>query len=76
MAAVFVAAHDAGCLQFFGDYVHLVERHAFTAYLAPLRRSDCVVYNKRPFGGPRPNHSLVARRGERIMKLEDQSPQE
>jgi hypothetical protein len=70
MAAVFVAAHDAGCLQFFG------ERHAFTAYLAPLRRSECVVYNKRPFGGPRPNHSLVARRGERIMKLEDQSPQE
>jgi hypothetical protein len=58
MAAVFVAAHDAGCLQFFGDYVHLVERHAFTAYLAPLRRSECVVYNKRPFG-PRPNRSLV-----------------
>src|SRR5437764_11286995 len=36
--AKLVAAHDAGCLQFFGDHLHLAERHAFIAYLAPLRR--------------------------------------
>src|SRR5690242_16375626 len=36
------AAHDAGCLQFFGDHVHLAERHAFTACLAPLRRAEWV----------------------------------
>ncbi len=46
--AKLVAAHDAGCLQFFGDHAHLAERHAFTAYLAPLRRAEWVVYSKRP----------------------------
>jgi hypothetical protein len=47
-----VAAHKAGCLQFFGDRAHLAERRAFTAYLTPLRRAEWVVYSKRPFGGP------------------------
>jgi len=46
--AKLVAAHDAGCLQFFGDHAHLIERHAFTAHLAPLRRAEWVVYSKRP----------------------------
>jgi hypothetical protein len=43
--AKLVAAHDAGCLQFFGDHVHLAQRPAFTAYLAPLRRVEWVVYS-------------------------------
>jgi hypothetical protein len=43
-----VAAHDASRLQFFGDHAHLAARHAFTAYLAPLRRAEWVVYSKRP----------------------------
>jgi hypothetical protein len=47
-----VAAHDTRRLQFFGDYAHLAERRAFTAYLRPLRQTDWVVYSKRPFGGP------------------------
>src|SRR4051795_7949302 len=34
-----VAAHDAGRLQFFGEGVQLAERDAFTAWLAPLRKS-------------------------------------
>jgi hypothetical protein len=34
--AKLVAAHDAGCLQFFGNHVHLAERHTFIAYLAPF----------------------------------------
>ena len=46
------AAHDAGRLQFFGDHAQLVERRAFTAYLAPLHKAEWIVYSKRPFGGP------------------------
>jgi hypothetical protein len=46
------AAHDDGGLRFFGDHAHLAERGAFTAYLAPLRKAEWVVYAKRPFGGP------------------------
>jgi hypothetical protein len=50
--AMLVAAHDTGRLQFFGGHAHLAEQRAFTAYLAPLRRVEWVVYSKRPFGGP------------------------
>ena len=46
------ALHAAGRLQFFGDHAHLAERRAFTAYLAPLRKTEWVVYSKRQFGGP------------------------
>jgi hypothetical protein len=35
-----------------GDHVHLIERRAFTAYLASLRQTEWVVYSRRPFGGP------------------------
>ena len=47
-----VAAHDTGRLQFFADLARLAERNAFTAYLAPSRKAEWVVYSKRPFGGP------------------------
>jgi hypothetical protein len=46
------AAHEAGRLRFFGDHAPLVEPRAFTAYLAPLRKIEWVVYAKRPFAGP------------------------
>ncbi len=46
------AAHDAGRLHFFGDHAPLADRHAFAAYLAPLRKVEWVVYAKRPFAGP------------------------
>jgi len=46
-----VTAHDAGRLRFFGDHAPQPERDAFTAYLVPLRKSEWVVYSKRPFGG-------------------------
>jgi Transposase zinc-binding domain/Putative transposase len=49
--AKLVAAHDAGRLQFFGDHANLAERYAFTAYVAPLRRAEWVVYSERPFAG-------------------------
>jgi hypothetical protein len=47
-----VAAHEAGRLQFFGDHAHLDDPQALARYLAPLRRTEWVVYAKRPFGGP------------------------
>src|SRR5947209_4489288 len=43
-------AHAAGKLQFFGEHAALSERKAFTAYIAPLRNSEWVVYSKRQIG--------------------------
>ena len=48
----FAAAHAAGRLNFFGDHAALADAQTFTAYLAPLRKTEWVVYAKRPFGGP------------------------
>ena len=47
-----LAAHAAGKLQFFGDHAHLAQPDAFTAVLAPLRKTKWFVYSKRPFAGP------------------------
>jgi hypothetical protein len=46
-----IAAHKAGYLKFFSGHVALADAQAFEAYLAPLRRTEWVVYAKRPFGG-------------------------
>src|SRR5580704_10110299 len=46
------ALHQAGRLAFFGDLVPLADRRPLTAALAPLRRTEWVVYAKRPFAGP------------------------
>src|SRR5208337_3517639 len=46
------ALHAAGRLAFLGDLAPLAEKRAFDAALAPLRRSEWVVYAKRPFAGP------------------------
>jgi hypothetical protein len=43
------AAHEQ--LAFFGDHAQLAKRKTFAAYLAPLRKTEWVVYAKRPFGG-------------------------
>jgi hypothetical protein len=64
--AKLVAAQDTGRLQFFGDYAHLAERHAFTAYLKPLRRAEWVVYSKRPFGGPKAVLTYLSRYTNRV----------
>jgi hypothetical protein len=39
-------------LQFFGNRAPLATAQAFATYLAPLRKTEWVVYSKRPFGGP------------------------
>jgi len=46
------AAHHAGLLQFFGQHQNLADTRNFANYLAPLRKTDWVVYAKRPFAGP------------------------
>jgi hypothetical protein len=40
------AAHAAGRLNFFDSHATLAETQAFTAYLAPLRKSEWTVYAK------------------------------
>ena len=56
-------AHRAGELQFFGKHASLTNTRAFTAYLAPLRNKDWIVYAKRPFGGPEEVLRYLARYG-------------
>src|SRR5258708_1836751 len=60
------AAHKAGRLQFFGDHAALADTQAFAAYLAPLRRTEWVVYAKRPFGGPQAVLAYLSRYTHRV----------
>ena len=52
-----LAAHKAGRFRFFG---------AFAAYLVPLRRTEWVVYAKRPFGGPEAVLAYLSRYTHRV----------
>jgi putative transposase/transposase-like zinc-binding protein len=61
-----VAAHEASGLKFFGNHAPLAERKAFSAYLAPLRRSEWVLYSKRPFGGPQAVLAYLSRYTHRV----------
>jgi hypothetical protein len=44
--------HKRGRLRFFGELAALAEPRTFAQWLAPLRRTEWVVYAKRPFAGP------------------------
>jgi hypothetical protein len=59
-------AHVEGRLAFFGDLAGLSDRAAFTARLAPLRRTEWVVYAKRPFAGPEAVLAYLARYTHRV----------
>jgi hypothetical protein len=61
-----LAAHKAGRLQFFGGHAALADAQAFAAYLAPLRRTEWVVYAKRPFGGPQAVLAYLSRYTHRV----------
>ena len=61
-----IATHEAGRLKFFGDYAALTDAQAFAAYLAPLRRTEWVVYAKRPFGGPEAVLAYLSRYTHRV----------
>jgi Putative transposase/SMP-30/Gluconolactonase/LRE-like region len=57
----FDALHKAGRFAFFGDLAPLADKRAFDAALAPLRRSEWIVYAKRPFAGPEAVLAYLAR---------------
>jgi len=61
-----VRLHEAGDLQFFNHLAPLQDIDAFRARLAPLRRSEWVVYAKRPFAGPEQVLAYLARYTHRV----------
>ena len=61
-----LAAHDAGKLAFFGAHAALNAADPFAALLAPLGRSEWVVYAKRPFGGPEAVLAYLSRYTHRV----------
>jgi putative transposase/transposase-like zinc-binding protein len=60
------ALHAAGRLVFLGDLTALAEKSPFEGALAPLRRSEWVVYAKRPFAGPQAVLAYLARYTHRV----------
>lgn len=60
------AAHAQGALSFFGELAGLADPKAFAAHLAPLRRTEWVVYAKPPFGGPAAVLAYLARYTHRV----------
>ncbi len=60
------ALHAAGRLVFFGNLAALADKAAFDAVLAPLRRSEWVVYAKRPFAGPKAVLAYLSRYTHRV----------
>lgn len=60
------ALHAAGELQFFGSLASLKDARAFSAYIAPLRKREWVVYAKRPFAGPPQVLAYLARYTHRV----------
>jgi hypothetical protein len=74
------AAHAAGRLKFCGNHAALADAQAFAAYLAPLRKSEWVVYAKKPFGGPQAVLAYLSRythriaiANSRLLALDDKS---
>jgi hypothetical protein len=61
-----ITAHKAGHLKFFGNHAALADAQAFAAYLAPLHRTEWVVYAKRPFGGPKAVLAYLSRYTHRV----------
>src|SRR6202030_1385986 len=60
------ALHKTGRLAFFGHLALLADQRAFDAALAPLRRTEWVVYAKRPFAGPQAVLAYLARYTHRV----------
>jgi hypothetical protein len=61
-----MASHAAGRLHFFGNHAPLADAQAVAAYLAPLRKTEWVVYAKRPFGGPEAVLAYLSRYTHRV----------
>jgi Putative transposase/Transposase zinc-binding domain len=61
-----VSAHAADHLKFHGDHAALADAAAFAAFLAPLRKTEWVVYAKQPFGGPQAVLAYLSRYTHRV----------
>ncbi|HSW25153.1 MAG TPA: IS91 family transposase [Burkholderiaceae bacterium] len=61
-----VQAHAQGRLRFSGEHAMLSDARAFADWLAPLRRSEWVVYAKRPFAGPEAVLAYLSRYTHRV----------
>ena len=61
-----VAAHEAGRLRFFGAQRHLADRQSFENHLVPWRKTEWVVYAKRPFAGPEAVLTYLSRYTHRV----------
>ncbi|WP_227272047.1 IS91 family transposase [Roseobacter weihaiensis] len=61
-----VKLHSAGKLSFFADLARLADPSVFAAHLAPLRRTEWVVYAKPPFGGPEAVLAYLSRYTHRV----------
>jgi Putative transposase/Transposase zinc-binding domain len=59
-------AYLAGRLQFFGHLADLTNPETFNNQVAPLRKSEWVVYAKRPFGGPEAVLAYLSRYTHRV----------
>ena len=53
-------------LAFFNDHAGLADAAAFSAFLAPLRKIDWVVYAKEPFAGPKAVLAYLSRYTHRV----------
>jgi hypothetical protein len=58
--------HESGQLKFFGEHAGLADAAAFKAWLGPLRKTEWVVYAKRPFAGPEAVLAYLSRYTHRV----------
>jgi hypothetical protein len=61
-----LTAHEAGDLRFFNHLAQLTDPKAFTDHLAPLSKTEWVVYAKRPFAGPEAVLAYLSRYTHRV----------
>jgi hypothetical protein len=61
-----IAAHAAGSLKFHGEHAARAGAAAFASLLAPLKKTEWVVYAKRPFGGPQAVLAYLSRYTHRV----------
>src|SRR5262249_28600166 len=59
-----IAAHQQ--LAFFGHHAPPAHAQTFAPYLAPLRKTEWIVYSKRPFGGPQAVLAYLSRYTHRV----------
>ena len=58
--------HAGGKLKFFGEHAQLADAQTFKAWLGPLRKTEWVVYAKRPFAGPQAVLAYLSRYTHRV----------